>query len=129
MLVDTNEGKFHVGERWSFHSRDGEENATLTVVKVESSPKMGTIVHVSLEGLRIRSAHAPNGITETVSHMPFAEAAIETSVTRLLAKHAPLPSFEEGYQLWRAAFDQAKAGFFTGTVAEAIDFIENAVQG
>ena len=129
MLVDTNEGKFHVGERWSFHSRDGEENATLTVVKVESSPKIGIIVHVSLEGLRMRSRHAPTGIAETVSHMPFAEAAIEKSVTRLLAKDAPLPSFEEGYQQWRAAFDQNKAGFFTATVAEGIDFIDNAIQG
>ena len=127
MLVDTDESKFHVGEKWSYHARPGEERSSLTIVKVESSPKLGVIVHVSLDGLRIKSAHGSSGFSETISHMPFAEAAMENSVTTLAVAKAPLPPFEEGYREWRRAFDAGKGGIFTITVAEGVDFIETAL--
>ncbi len=127
MLTEAKDGKYQVGEKWKFRSRPGEENATLTIVKVESNAKLGVIVHVSLEGVRIKSAHAPTGFSETVAHMPFAEAAIEKSVTDLVAKVVPLPKFEDGYREWRTAFDNNKGGIFTITVGEGIAFMEKTL--
>ena len=126
-LSETNDGKYHVGEKWKFRARPGEEGATLTVVKVESAPKLGVIVHISVEGVRIKSPHSANGLAETIAHMPFAEAAIEKSVSELVGKGAPLPSFEEGYREWRTAFDAQKAGVFTITVGEGVAFMEKAL--
>ncbi len=127
VLVDTTESKFHVGEKWSYRARPGEEKSSLTIVKVESSPKLGVIVHVSLDGLRIKSPHSPSGFSETISHMPFAESAMEKSVTTLAVARAPLPAFEEGYQEWRRAFDAGKGGVFAITVAEGVDFIDQTL--
>jgi hypothetical protein len=127
VLIDTNQSKFHVGERWSYRTRPGEEKSLLTIVKVESSPRLGIIVHISLDGLRVKSAHAPSGFSETISHMPFAETSIEKSVTTLTATSVPLPAFEEGYTEWRRAFEAGKGGIFMITVAEGVGFIETVL--
>lgn len=126
-MIDTRDSKFHVGEQWNYRARTGEEKSSLTIVKVESSPKLGVIVHVSLAGLRMKNPRAPNGLSETISHMPFAESAIDKSVTDLVVVNVPLPQFEDGYQQWRSAFDAGKGGIYTVTVAEGVDFIEKAV--
>jgi hypothetical protein len=127
VLNETNESKFRVGEKWNYRARPGEEKSSLTIVKVESSPKLGVIVHVSLDGLRVKSAQAASGFSETISHMPFAEPAIEKSVTTLAAANVPLPAFEEGYREWRRAFDDGRGGVFTVSAAEGVDFIEKAL--
>jgi hypothetical protein len=123
VLVDTVDAKFHVGERWSYRTRPGEEASTLTIVKVEASSALGVVVHVSVAGLHIRSPGAPNGFTGTISHMPFAKSAVEKSVTTLAAKSVPLPAFEDGYAEWR----KAKGGVLTSSVAEAVAFIETTI--
>ena len=128
VLADITTGKFHVGEKWRYQTRPGEQDSTLTIVKVESSPKLGTIVHISLDGLRIKSPHSREGTSETVSHMPLAESAVEKSVTTLLAANAPLPSYEEGYAEWRRAIDNGKGGVFTVSVAQAVDFVESTLE-
>jgi hypothetical protein len=123
-LIDTNKSRFHVGEKWHYSTRPGEEDSSLTILKVELSPKLGVIVHVSLDGLLIKSARSPNGFSEAISHIPFAERAIEGSVTILAAKNVPLPAFQDGYAEWRRAFDAGKGGIFTILVADSVDFIE-----
>jgi hypothetical protein len=57
-LVDTTDSKYQVGERWSYRTRSGEERSSITVLKVESSPTLGVIVHVSVDGLRMQNAHS-----------------------------------------------------------------------
>ena len=64
VLTEVLTAKYHVGETWKYQARPGEADSTLTVVRVESTAKLGTIVHVSLGGLRIHSKHAPTGISE-----------------------------------------------------------------
>jgi hypothetical protein len=44
--------------------------------------------------------------------MPFAEPAMERSVTTLAGAKVSLPSFQEGYDEWRRAFDAGKGGVF-----------------
>jgi hypothetical protein len=121
-LVDTDEGNYHVGERWNYETRQGDEGSLLTILKVESSPTAGVIVHISVDGLRISSPHAPNGVYDTIGHMPFAEASIDASVTSRVAVGAPVPD-SEGYDEWRRSFDAGEAGIFAISVAEAVDFM------
>lgn len=128
MLIETSTAKYHVGETWKYRARPGEEGSTLTVVRVESTPKVGIIVHVSLRGLSLHSKHTPTGISDRIAHMPFSEGAIDKSVTTLVGKAEQLPNFEEGYRQWRTGFDHGKAGVFTISVAEAVDYIESIIQ-
>lgn len=123
MLVDTNESKYHVGEKWNYRTRPGEEDSLLTVLKVESSQKLGVIVHVSLDGLRIENPRAPGVASETIGHMPFAEAAIDKSVTTRAAAGDSVTAGGDGYEEWRRAFDAGDAGIFTIDVAEGVNVV------
>src|SRR4051794_1654276 len=114
--------RFEPGQVWSYHARPGEEASRLTVVKVEPHDKLGTIVHIRVDGVAQKT---PGGVSRVIRHMPFAEEAIAGSVVELLASGAPVPaSYEEGYRIWKEAFDEGKAGVFTVTVAESITFCE-----
>ena len=65
-------------------------------------------------------------LTTTISHLPFAVAAIDDSVVKIEST-TPMPDFREGYDMWRSAFDQKKAGVWTAPVAEAIGAMEEAL--
>ena len=125
--MDTTEGKYHVGEKWNYRTRLDEEDSVLTVLKVESSQKLGVIVHVSLDGLRIENPSVDGGISQTIGHMPFAEAAIDKSVTTRAASGVPVTADLEPYETWRRNVDAGGAGIFTITVAEAVEFAEQVM--
>jgi hypothetical protein len=121
---DTDQSRYEPGQIWKYETRPGEEDSTLTIVKVESYPELGVVIHIAVENVQMQNPHAPNGISETIRHMPFTEKAIDDSVTELLGVASELPDYEEGYQNWR----ENQGGIFTITVAEAVDFGEQAFQ-
>jgi hypothetical protein len=107
--------KFHAGQVWAFTPPTNQPNAMLTVLRVENGGKLGTIVHIAISGVTYG-----NGQTQ-IEHMPFAEAAVERSVTTLERESGPVPDFEDGYREWRRVFDAGKGGIFTIPVAEAYE--------
>jgi hypothetical protein len=120
--------EFEPGQVWTYHTRAGEEASRLTVVKIEPHEKLGTIVHIRVDGVAQKNPHAPGGVSQVIHHMPFAAEAVRKSVIALEASAVPVPtSFEEGYGLWKEAFDQGKAGVFSISVAESIAFCEQAL--
>ena len=120
------ESRYQVGQTWHYKTRPGEEESTFTVLKVESHPVVETIVHVSVQGVRLENPQAPNGFSGEIKHMPFAEEAIDKSVLDMVSKNNPIPDYQEGYEQWRAAFEKGSAGIFTITLAEAVGFMEEA---
>lgn len=119
--------KYKVGQQWSYSARPGEEKSYLIIVKIDNDPKLGRIIHIALRGLKMKNPRSPDGLSEDVNHMPFLEAAIEKSGLKLLKEKVDLPDFEEGYQIWRKAFDAGDAGAYSITVAEAIGVMETAL--
>src|SRR5690242_13227959 len=87
--------KFRAGQVWAFKTPTNQPNAKVTVLRVENGGKLGTIVHIALSGVSYG-----NGQTQ-IQHLPFAESAIERSVTSLERESGPVPEFAEGYQQWR----------------------------
>jgi len=119
---------FEAGQVWTYQTRPGEEDSRLTVLKVEEYDKLGTIVHIRVDGVAQKNPHAPDGVSSVIHHMPFDAEAIRKSVIELVDSGAPVPdSFEEGYAIWKEAFDKGEAGVFTITVAESIAFCEEAL--
>ena len=55
--------------------------------------------------------------------MPFAQAAIDKSVTTRVVSGLSVADVDEGYKEWRRSFDAGNAGVFTITVAEGVDFV------
>lgn len=118
---------FAVGQRWEYVTRPQDAGSTLVVVKIDRDRVHGHIVSVHVSGLHVKNPHCPDGITDTAEHMPFAESALRRSVTRLVAAKVRRPAFREGYQLWRSAFEEGNAGFYTITVAEAAQVMEDSL--
>jgi hypothetical protein len=124
MLKDTTESRYKVGQKWSYKTRPHEEKSYFIVVKVENHPKMGNIVHVAIRDLKMKNPRSPDGVSERVNHMPFAEEAIKKSAIKLLKEKVELPDYEEGYKMWKEAFEAEQAGIYTITLAEAVDVME-----
>jgi hypothetical protein len=125
MPKDTTESKYKAGQVWSYKTRPGEEKSTFIVVKVENHAKLGSVVHIALRGLKLKR---PDGdFIEAANHLPFAEEAISKSALKLLKEKEELPDYEEGYRLWREAFDAGKAGVYKITIAEAVRVMEETL--
>ena len=120
--------KFNVGQKWSYKARPGEEGSYLIIVKIDNDAKVGRIVHIALRGLKIKNPRSPEGISDTVDHLPFAEAAIEKSALKLLKEKVDLPDYKEGYGMWREAFDAGQAGVYSLTIADAVNTLETALR-
>lgn len=109
--------RYRPGQVWTIRNPEKASNVRLTILKVETNATFGAIVHVAVTGLNL-----PNGST-TISHMPFAEGAIERSVKELVRTGGPVPDFSEGYAEWR----KAHGGIFTVEVAEAIAALQTGI--
>ncbi|MDB5290125.1 MAG: hypothetical protein JWL69_1366 [Phycisphaerales bacterium] len=120
--------KYQAGQVWTYRTRPGEKASRLTIVKVEPHGD-GTAVHVHISRVSIINPAAPKGKSTFISHMPFAEEAIDRSVLQLVDQSEKLPAFEEGYATWKEQADKGKAGVFTIRVAEAIEGIASAFKG
>jgi hypothetical protein len=108
------DSKFIPGQVWAYKTRQNEESSTLTILKVETLPKLGVIIHVRVDKIRLRNCTGgpePNKF----EHMPFRRDAIDRSVTKML-KEGDVPVFQDGYDEWR----KACGGVYTITVAEAV---------
>ena len=114
--------KFRAGQVWAIKTPADQPNAKITILRVENDAKNGTIVHAAITGVTFG-----NGQT-SIKHLPFAEAAVEKSVTSLEREDGPVPDFAEGYRLWRQAFDAGKGGVFSITVADAYDSVTSVAR-
>ncbi|POA29614.1 MULTISPECIES: hypothetical protein [unclassified Pseudomonas] len=112
--------KLKVGDIWAYKNRPGEETSTLTILKVENYPKLGKVVHIRVDNIRMINP-VNGGEFNEMPHLPFQARAIERSITQRVGKTAEIPDFSKGYEAWRAAFDQGKAGVFKITVRQTLD--------
>jgi len=108
------DSKFVPGQVWEYKTRQNEKSSTLTILKVESLPKLGTIIHIRVDKIRLRNCTGgpePNKF----EHMPFSREAIERSI-RKMVREGKVPNFQDGYDEWL----KDCGGVYTITVAEAV---------
>jgi hypothetical protein len=108
------DSKFVPGQIWAYKTRKKEESSTLTILKVEEIPKLGTIIHIRVDKIRLRNCTG-GPEPDKFEHMPFTRDAVERSVTKMI-REGDIPDFREGYDEWR----KACGGIYTITVAEAV---------
>ena len=119
--------EFEPGQTWQYETRPGEGASRLVVCKVETDPKLGTIVHIHVEGVAIKNPRASGGTNRILPHLPLSAAALRKSVVARGPTREELPAYAEGYDTWRQSFDAGKAGVFSVSVAESLDFLEQAL--
>ena len=112
-------GPYEPGQVWSFHAGTDYKNALLIVLKTETLPGVGNVVHISIEGVALPQ---PDGTIATrIAHMPFSETAIDSSVTELVRSNEKLPDYGEYYDSWRRGDEDGGYGVFTVPVKVIID--------
>lgn len=124
----SNAQEFSAGQVWQFETRPQDEGAVLTVLKTESLNGLD-IVHVSISDLQIRIKTTPESVVPNIMHLPITRDALAGSVTELFVTVETLPVYQEGYDTWREAFDAGKAGVFSISLAECIEYMEQAMNG
>ncbi len=115
--------KFKVGDEWEYRTRKSEEKSTLTILKVESSPELGVIVHVAVNKIGLANCHGGPS-PDSVPHMPFARRALDDSVAKKIASNRPLPDYGDGYNEWKEAYSRKQAGIYVVPVSKAVAVAE-----
>src|SRR5262245_2097527 len=105
---------FEANQVWRYNTRPGEEASRVIIGKIERWPRLGTVIHIKLTGLRLATGQS------VVPHAPVAEDQIVASVTDLTTEAADLEGLEEGYEVWLAS----RGGAWTITLAELVDVLE-----
>jgi len=126
-LKQATDEKFRVGDVWEYQTRKGEERSRVTILRIDDSPEIGTIIHIGVDNVHFANCHG-GPEPEAVPHMPFARKALDASVKKKLASDQPLPSYEDGYQDWKDAFAQKRAGVYVVSVADAVSVAEKTFQ-
>lgn len=114
---------FQVGQVWSYETRNQEPNSTLQILKIDEISSTEKFVHITVVDLKIPKSKEGE-FAEFIGHLPMSEESLRKSVVKLVSKKEPLPDFQEGYGIWKEAFDDGKAGAFDVSVAEAVQFVE-----
>ncbi len=117
------QGALAAGQTWRYRTRPDETGSMLTILKIETQPTVGRVVHVSLTGLSIRRKNDARGRWDSLPDLKFSEAAIKESVTDMVgtAPAAPDPA---------GTMDRLqKPGgqVFLVPVNEAVDLIERGL--
>ena len=117
---------FQVGQVWSYRTRPNEQNSQLYVVRIDRDLGSRPIFHIYVDGLKLKNPRIKGGIQTQLAHMPVSQESLDASVVSMVQANASLPDITEGYVIWREAFLDGRAGVFTMTVGEAVQYIENA---
>lgn len=119
--------QFAEGQRWTYATRPGESRSRITIVRLDDDSEFGNIVHIYISDVSIPNPDAPEGKTTYIAHLPYAEETLEQCVVELEGESVDLPEFQDGYRLWRDAFEKGEAGVFTIPVEQAINFVQDSV--
>jgi hypothetical protein len=119
--------KFQTGQIWKYKTRVGEENSTIEILKVEKYDSVGIVIHIFVNGLKVKNPHKPTGFSDEIGHLPLSKDAVLQSVTTIVSENNKLPDYKEGYNNWKEAFDSNKDGVFFITVQDAVKYVEEAM--
>jgi hypothetical protein len=126
--METASGKFQVGQVWKYNNRPGEDSSTLTVLKIEKYEKGDTIIHIRVDGIKLYNPNVASGYSNSIEHLPFSEKVISISAAKLVGQNNNLPDFSEGYNQWKEAWDNGKAGYWTVELKEAIEGMDSVMR-
>ena len=129
MLRDDVRSIYRPGQVWGYRTRPCDEQSYLIVFKVDTAPELTNIVHICIEGVRVKDQLSRQWTVKTIGHLPIAEEALSASVTEMLGVTTQLPEFHEGYETWRTQFERSEAGYFTSPVADCVGLIAKTIEG
>ncbi|MFD1260565.1 hypothetical protein [Entomomonas asaccharolytica] len=119
--------KYKVGEVWLYQQREQEENSTVIINKVELGSDQLPIYHITIRDVKIANSNSPTGFTDKIGHAPVSVETLQQSLTTKIANAQVDSDYLEGYEAWYNAHMAGQTGVFTNTVAEIVNYIEQAI--
>ena len=111
------------GECWLYATRPGEEDSFLVIRKIETLPKFGEVIHISVFGVKIKNPAAPKGYVDQLADLPISGASLRGSLKEKVQRKIPDVNWRIGYQRWLAA----RGGVSTKPVSDCVSFVEEAI--
>lgn len=107
--------RFEPGQVWQYHTRQGEENSTITILEVTE-----IAAHIFIQGLKVTT---PDGVAMTEVFLPISLDALGRSVDENIAK-TDWQEFNILHARWITEHDTRGHGYFTMPLAEFFDALE-----
>ena len=128
-LSESSDKKLKEGQIWKYKTRPGEENSTITILKIEritgENGRPVTIVFVQINGLKIRDIYRPDVQVDHIQPYPFQMKTLFNSLTQLVSENNKIPDFEATYNKWRGG----KGAYLVVNIIKVInDFELNSVK-
>jgi hypothetical protein len=115
------------GQVWTYDHRPGEDGSRVVIRKIGVEPEDGEVFHVSILGVRLRNHRVPGGAQPAMHHAAVLRTSLDKSLRELTTASDQGTAWENGYAVWRQAYDNGDAGVFELSVAEILGYIEMVV--
>ncbi len=112
--------QLEAGQIWQYQTRTGEENSTVTILKLEER-NGSQIAHICVSDVMVQ------GELKELTHLPFSRKSVEESLTKLVSSNNPLPEYQEGYEQWNFEFNKGQAGVFTDSIKNIVNNISDMI--
>jgi hypothetical protein len=109
-----------VGDKYSFKI-DGIHPDPFFIVCNTEVLKGIDVVNIYIDGLNFQNPNSPTNVIRTISHAPAEKRLLEESDITLLECNVPLPNYNEGYNVWKEAYDNGNAGYFKSSPSTIVN--------
>jgi hypothetical protein len=90
---------YKAGQVWKFNDLRFND-PTITILKVESHPKVGNIIHVRIDKLPAGDCGNIH-LTSSIEHLAVTESSLRSSAYQLLEENVELPdAYFDAYRRW-----------------------------
>ena|SRR2546423_549225 len=121
-------GVVKVGECWSYQTRPAEEGSFVIIRKIETLPKIGEVVHVSVCDLKLKTRKF--GYADHIDDLPILAASLRKSLSKKNARCPCEADWMAGYSTWRKAYDAGRIQRYPAypfPVSQCVSFIERTM--
>jgi hypothetical protein len=115
------------GQVWTYDHRPGEDGSRVVIRKIGVEPEDGEVFHVSILGVKLRNHRVPGGAQPAMHHAAVLRTTLDKSLREPTLTSDEDTTWENGYAVWRQAYDNGDAGVFELSVAEILGYIEMVV--
>jgi len=115
------------GQVWTYDHRPGEDGSRVVIRKIGVEPEDGEVFHVSILGVKLRNHRVPGGAQPAMHHAAVLRSTLDKSLRELTTASDQDTAWENGYAVWRQAYDNGDAGVFELSVPEILGYIEMVV--
>lgn len=115
------------GQAWTYRTRPGEDDSRVVIRAITAEPDDGDVVHASILDARIRNHRVDGGIQPAMHHVALSRKALDASVLHYQGEATPDDRWQDGYAVWRQAYDNGDAGVFDIPVAEVLAYLERVI--